>query len=77
MSLAFAIQAFFIPVIMKNPLKKRHSLLLLIAYIIGACVYFYISLMGSFGIMNRSPLKSNPQTIEDYFEVGNVELRII
>jgi hypothetical protein len=55
-SLAFAIQAFFIPVLMKNPLKSKHSLLTLIAYLIGGGIYFYISFMGSFGIMSRLPL---------------------
>lgn len=77
MSLAFAIQAFFIPVLMKNPAKNKHIFLTLIAYVVGACVYVYISFMGSFGIMNRTPLTNAPQTIEDYFKVGNTELRII
>ena len=63
MSLAFAIQAFFIPVLMKNPSQGKHTFLTLLAYIIGACIYVYISFMGSFGIMNRSPLSNDPQTI--------------
>lgn len=63
MSLAFAIQAFFIPVLMKNPAKNKHTFLTFIAYVIGACVYVYISFVGSFGIMNRIPLISDPQTI--------------
>jgi len=77
MSLAFAIQAFFIPVLMKNPARNKHIFLTMIAYIVGACVYVYISFIGSFGIMGRPPLVSDPQTIEDYFKVGNVELRVI
>lgn len=77
MSLAFAIQAFFIPVLMKNPAKNKHIFLTLISYVVGACVYFYISFIGSFGIMNRVPLTNDPQTIEDYFKVGNIELRVI
>lgn len=63
MSLAFTIQAFFIPVLMKNPKKSKHIFLVFLAYIIGACVYLYISFMGSFGIMNRTPFKKDPQTI--------------
>jgi len=77
MSLAFAIQAFFIPVLMKNPAKSKHILITFIAYGIGACIYFYISFIGTFGIMNRNPITKDPQTIEDYFKVGNIELRII
>lgn len=77
MSLAFAIQAFFIPVLMKNPSKDKHVLLTFIAYLIGACVYFYICFMGVFGIMGRTPINNDPQTIEDYFKLGNIELRII
>jgi hypothetical protein len=76
-SLAFAIQAFFIPVLMKNPLKSKHTLLTLFSYVIGGCIYFYISFMGSFGIINRLPLNQDPQTIEDYFKVGNIEVKII
>lgn len=63
MSLAFTIQAFFIPFLMKNPKKNKHIILTFSAYVIGACVYTYISFMGSFGIMNRIPIKSDPQTI--------------
>ncbi len=77
MSLAFIIQTFFIPVLLKNPAKSKHILLTFIAYLVGGCVYAYISFMGSFGIMNRTSLTNDPQTIEDYFRVGNIELRII
>ena len=62
---------------MKNPLKPKHTLLTLIAYLIGGGIYIYISFMGSFGIMNRTPTNQSPQTIEDFFKVGNIELRII
>lgn len=62
---------------MKNPLKPKHTLLTLIAYLIGGSIYLYISFMGSFGIMNRTPINQSPQTIEDFFKVGNIELRII
>jgi hypothetical protein len=48
---------------MKNPSQGKHTFLTLLAYIIGACIYVYISFMGSFGIMNRSPLSNDPQTI--------------
>jgi len=77
MSLAFAIQAFFIPVLMKNPSKDKHVFLTFLAYVIEAYIYFYISFMGSFGIMNRNSLKNNPYTIEDYFKTGNTEVRLI
>jgi hypothetical protein len=59
-SLAFAIQAFFIPVLMKNPIQSKHTVLTLIAYLIGGGIYLYISFMGSFGIMNRTALNQDP-----------------
>jgi hypothetical protein len=72
MSLAFAIQAFFIPVLKKNPEQKKYILFTLLAYIIGACVYLYISFMGSFGILNRISYVSDRQTMESYFKTGQV-----
>jgi nitrate reductase gamma subunit len=72
MSLAYAIQAFFIPVLMKNPLKSKHVFLTLMSYVIGACAYAFICVVGSVGIMNRTALTKDPQTIEDYFKIGNV-----
>jgi membrane protein YqaA with SNARE-associated domain len=76
MGQAFSIQSFFIPVLKKNPNPSRYTFYTMIAYILGACAYYYIAYMGSFGILHRYP-SENPQTIENYFAAGVWEVKII
>jgi hypothetical protein len=48
MGQAFGIQSFFIP-ILRQSRSTNGSKLVLIAYVIGALVYLYITFMGSYG----------------------------
>jgi hypothetical protein len=50
MGQAFAIQAFFVPILRRSS-EKNHKKMVLIAYIIGALAYAYIAFMGSYGIV--------------------------
>jgi hypothetical protein len=65
---AFSIQGFFIPVVRQFTNKKKHLLILLLAYIIGGLAYYYIAFIGAYGIVNRQG--ANAQTIEGFFSAG-------
>ena len=75
MGQAFSIQSFFIPILKKNKSPQKYNLYTLIAYLIGATAYYFISYAGYYGnlsiiklgILNRTPTSNDPQTIEDYF----------
>lgn len=75
---AFSIQTFFIPVLKKNLNPQKYTFFTLLAYIVGSAVYMYIAFVGGLGnfslkyigILQRTPIVSNPQTIEQYFPTG-------
>lgn len=49
MGQAFAIQAFFIPVLKKSGSSSHYKKYVVIAYIIGGLAYTFIAFMGSYG----------------------------
>lgn len=49
MGQAFAIQAFFVPVLKKSKNAKGHLKYVVIAYIAGGIAYSFIAFMGSYG----------------------------
>ncbi len=49
MGQAFAIQAFFIPILKKTRNVHESKKYVLISYAIGAIAYTYIAFMGSYG----------------------------
>ena len=53
MGQAFSIQQFFIPVLKKNDRPNRYLLYVIIAYLVGGFVYYYVAYMGSIGILHR------------------------
>lgn len=63
MGTAFSIQTFFIPVLKKNKNQEDYQFYTFIAYLIGGSIYLYIAYAGSFGILQRTPLDENPETI--------------
>lgn len=52
MGQAFAIQAFFVPVLKKSRNSKSHLKYIVIAYIAGGIAYSFIAFMGSYGTLH-------------------------
>jgi hypothetical protein len=50
LSQGFAIQAFFIPILKKNPNIDKHKKILLITYVVGAAIYMFIGYGGALSI---------------------------
>jgi amino acid permease len=76
---AFAIQAFFIPVLKQNRKPHKYKLYTLMAFVLGTLAYGYIALMGSQGIVHRQFLgdEGESRTIEGYFEAGAWQVKAI
>lgn len=53
MGQAFAIQAFFVPVLKKTRNSKGHLKYVVIAYIAGGIAYSFIAFMGSYGTLSK------------------------
>lgn len=59
---AFAIHDFVVQVMIHNPDRRSYTKIMVVVYLIGCATYIYIGL-GSFAVINRVPIRSNPQVI--------------
>lgn len=74
---AFSLQGVFVPILRNNLKQTQNGVLLVITYALGCFVYGFIGFAGSFGILNRPPAIKDPQTVEDFFPIGDWEVRTI
>lgn len=65
MAQAFSIQQIFIPVLKELPISQTKNFVkyTLTAYVVGGLIYLYISFAGSIGLVNRTSIIPQPQTI--------------
>lgn len=56
---AFAIHDFVVQVMIHNPDRRSYTKIMVVVYLIGCATYIYIGL-GSFAVINRVPIRSNP-----------------
>jgi amino acid transporter len=80
---AFSCHSFITQNIVKNPNKKSYPKIIIIAFIISLLAYNFYA-FGSFGIfeyylgiINRIPFKAHPETIYDYFRVGDWQVFLL
>ncbi len=73
---ALAIHDFIVQVMIHNPDRQQYTKLIILTYIFGGFAYMYMG-FGSFAIINRIPLNSSPEIIEDYFNQGDWQVHVI
>jgi hypothetical protein len=73
---ALAIHDFIVQVMIHNPDRKSYTRLIVITYILGCSAYLYMG-FGSFAVINRTPVKSDPEVISEYFGAGEWQVHVI
>ena len=73
---ALAIHDFIVQVMIHNPERKSYTRLIIITYILGCSAYLYMG-FGSFAVINRTPVKSDPEVISEYFGAGEWQVHLI
>lgn len=81
--MAFSIHDFLVANIIKNPNRNEYHGAVRKTFVFGTLVYAFIAL-GSFsrylsntGIVNRTPYKQNPETINEFFKPGEWQNSLI
>ncbi len=82
--MAYNIHDFIAQNIIKNPKKEDYRLIVIVTFILGTLIYMFIAEIGAFcntfvylAIVNRVSFKSQPETIEDYFQIGSMQVTVI
>ncbi len=73
---ALAIHDFIVQVIIHNPERRSYTRLIIVTYVLGCCAYLYMG-FGSFAVVNRVPIKSDPEVISEYFGAGEWQVHLI
>ena len=63
---ALAIHDFIVQVMIHNPERKSYTRLIILTYILGCAAYLCMG-FGSFAVINRIPVKRDPEVISEFF----------